>query len=119
MNAQTEALRLFYQQQQRELERQNQILELQRQQLAAQQAQRNSALAAQADAQTKAIMEEFTGIRPDWPRHEQAMLAYAMKLPPGDLDPLTYLDTLYFLARRDEIEQERHRAAESRTDRLF
>jgi hypothetical protein len=61
---------------------------------------------AQAETNTARLLEVFTAVRPDWPRHEAAMVQYAQKLPPGSLDYGSYLDVLYFLACRDDFEQQ-------------
>jgi hypothetical protein len=53
---------------------------------------------------TAEILRAFTARRPDWPQYESAMMAYAGKMPPGQLEIPDYLDALYFLAQRDELE---------------
>jgi hypothetical protein len=50
------------------------------------------------------ILGAFTARRPDWPQYESVMMTYATKLPPGELEIPDYLDALYFLAQRDELE---------------
>jgi hypothetical protein len=57
-----------------------------------------------AQAMTEEILREFTRRHADWPQYESAMLAYAAKMPPGQIDLQSYLDALYFLAKRDDAE---------------
>jgi hypothetical protein len=58
----------------------------------------------EAQAMTEEIMGEFTRRHTDWPKYESIMLAYATKMPPGQIDLQSYLDALYFLAKRDEAD---------------
>jgi hypothetical protein len=58
----------------------------------------------EAQAMTEEIMGEFTRRHADWPEYESVMLAYATKMPPGQIDLQSYLDALYFLAKRDEAD---------------
>jgi hypothetical protein len=58
----------------------------------------------EAQAMTEEIMGEFTRRHTDWPKYESVMLAYATKMPPGQIDLQSYLDALYFLAKRDEAD---------------
>jgi hypothetical protein len=43
------------------------------------------------------------------------MVQYAQKLPPGSLDYGSYLDVLYFLACRDDFEQQGRRVVDDDT----
>jgi hypothetical protein len=74
---------------------------------------------AQAETNTAQLLEAFTTRRPDWPRHEAAMVQFAQKVQPGSLDYAAYLDVLYFLARRDGFEQERRRMTDEDTRALL
>jgi hypothetical protein len=56
-----------------------------------------------AEAMTAEVLRLFTQRHPDWPAHEKTMVAYGVKLPPGQLDESSYLDVLYFLATRDAV----------------
>jgi hypothetical protein len=60
--------------------------------------------AAQLQIMAAEILGAFTARRPDWPQYESVMMTYATKLPPGELEIPDYLDVLYFLAQRDELE---------------
>jgi hypothetical protein len=58
----------------------------------------------EAQAMTEEVLREFTRRHADWPQYESGMLTYATKMPPGQIDLPSYLDALYFLAKRDELE---------------
>lgn len=59
---------------------------------------RDSAMRSSAQA-----MEQFSKLRPDWKKHEPAMVKLSQKLPPGaGMSESEYLDILYFQVTRDK-----------------
>ena len=113
------ALREYYEQQVRLLEQQNRILQLQAEQAGRAQEQRETEIVAQATAEAKDAIQQFAWLRPNWVEYEQAMVTYSQALPPGQLDMVEYLDVLYFLARRDELNTELQSVAAERAQEVL
>lgn len=114
--ADRDAVRRYYREQVRLLQEQNRILQLQAEQVERAKQQRDSEIMAQASAEARAELEAFSLRRPGWQAYDKAMVAYAQKIQPGQLDTQAYLDVLYFLARRDEYDEAIRDAAREQTE---
>jgi hypothetical protein len=67
-------------------------------------AEQDAQIRAESAAQAAREMKTFSGRHPEWPKYEQMMIDWSLNLKPDKLNAQTYLDVMYFLARKDEYD---------------
>jgi hypothetical protein len=69
--------------------------------------QQEAALLDSAKKSTEATMQAFSAKHPGWEKHEKAMVALSSRLKPEGMAESEYLETLFYLATKDQSEAEK------------